>query len=120
MPRYSFVHYLKVIDLFRKDVNMSYRGSEYFKTSFGAITTLVFLIFIMTYSLVQLSVYVNDPISSISRDLYPVIDNSVDINVELNCMFGFTEPLDPEIGSIRFLHNTERNGVRERQVLPTI
>jgi hypothetical protein len=99
------VHHFKVIDLFKKEINMTYRGNEYLSTCLGATMTLIFLVFILTYSLISFTQLLKDPIRSISRYEEPDLFQSVEVDEGLNCAFGFMKPLSPEIGVIRFLYN---------------
>jgi hypothetical protein len=109
MPKSSFWNKFKIIDIFKKEINMTYQGSEYMSTCFGAIVTLFFVFFILTYSLISFTQLLKDPIQSISRYEEPVEFESVEINEALNCAFGFTEPLPPEIGEIQFIHHVRQD-----------
>lgn len=119
------MHHFKVIDLFKKEINMTYRGNEYLTTCFGATMTLIFVVFILTYSLISFTQLLKDPIRSISRYEEPDEFQTVEVNEGLNCAFGFMKPLPPEIGVIRFRHNEwveGPNGNKERasHEVPTV
>ena len=54
-----------MIDIFGKNVNLTYNGNERFKTSFGTVFTLIYLVVIFSKGLSDFSVVFNDEISNV-------------------------------------------------------
>ena len=117
---------LKRLDIFKKNVTLTYKGREEFGTWVGFTMTILFGIVVLAKGLTDLGVVFSGEVKYVSTQMVYSDSDAFDRNsivITKDKFFyeaGYRDGVPPEIGVIEFNHNRIENGVRTKTPIKTI
>ena len=105
MLKRSFEQKVKSSDIFGKRVYLTHNGLESYQTTGGGTISIIFLIFMLAYSLNSFAKVWNHVLKSVSFQTLYLDSNNTDVSLSINqtgfdFAIGFNNHLPPEIGNI--------------------
>lgn len=119
---------VKNLDIFGKNITLTYRGKENYKTAFGSYLSIIFFIVLLSKGLTDFSSIWSGHIESVSTQVVfsdpdEFERDKITINRETikhqEFGFGFADVLPPEIGEISVVHNQIKNKTRVETTIKT-
>ena len=117
--------FIRKFDIFGKRVFLNYKGDQKFRTPFGGVLGICFIIFIVTYSLIKFQAVWNDTVTSIVVETMPVSQDGVDdtlyfSDTDFKIAVGMSQDLPSSIGSISASMIKIIDGVKSEIQIPLV